>query len=132
MIGLAVSGPEFDDSVGETQWATLQQLSLILMASRFVLVFQYGATTYFAWKYRTTRLPLLLVMSTLGVAAILYLGLSFAFSLETIHDAFIAWYIIAVLELAANIAIAGRWHVVSFKGTHLVERMTCLTLIIVS
>ena len=77
-------------------------------------------------------MPLLAVMATLGVAAILYLGLSFAFSLETYHDAFIAWYIIAVLELAANIAIAGRWPVVSFKGTHLVERMTCLTLIIVS
>jgi hypothetical protein len=132
MIGLAVSGPEFDDGEGQTQWATLQQLSLILMASRLILLFQYGSTTYFAWKYRTTRLPLLLVMLTLGVAAILYLGLSFAFSLQTIHSAFIGWYVTTALELAANIAIAGRWHVVSFKGTHLVERMTCLTLIIVS
>lgn len=132
MIGLAVVGPQFGSSSGDIKWDTLQQLSLILMASRIVLLFQYGSTLYFSWKYRTARLPLMAVMASLAVAIVLYLGLSFAFSLRTSSAAFLGWYVIAVFEISASIAIAGRWHVVSFKGTHLVERMTCLTLIIVS
>lgn len=86
----------------------------------------------FTWKYARTRLPLALVMLSLAIAAILYLGLSFAFSTESNINAYIAWYVVAVFEVGSNIAIAGKWHILSFKETHLVERMTCLTLIVVS
>lgn len=130
-MGLAVIGPNFEDPK-EAQWSTLQQLSLILMASRAVLFLQYTSTLFFSWRYRTTRLPLMGVLISLAIAVVLYLGLSFAFSTQASAHAYLAWYIIAVFEVGANIAIAGRWHVVSFKGTHLTERMTCLTLIIVS
>ena len=86
----------------------------------------------FTWRYKKTRLPLALVIASLAIAAILYLGLSFAFSTESHINAYIAWYVVAVFEVGANIAIAGKWHILSFKETHLVERMTCLTLIVVS
>ena len=130
MVGLAVVGPQFDPS--DTFFSTLQQLSLLLMASRLVLMFQYASTMSFIWRYRKTRMPLALVIGSLFVSAVLYLGLSFAFSLETKPQAYIAWYIIAVFEVGSNITIAGIWHILSFKNTHLVERMTCLTLIVVS
>jgi hypothetical protein len=132
MIGLAVVGPQFNDPKNSTPWSTLQQLSLILMASRIVLFFQYSSTIYFSWRYRSTRAPLAFVLGSLAIAIILYLGISIACAKESSENAYIAWYVISVFEVGANIAIAGRWHVVSFKGTHLVERMTCLTLIIVS
>jgi len=131
MVGFATVGPQFTDPKNETAWDSLQQLSLILMGSRAVLFLQYGTTTYFAWKYRSCRLPLILVMTSLFIAFILYLGLSFAFSLESSDNAYLAWYVISVFEVGSMIAIAGKWQLVSFKGTHLVERMTCLTLIIV-
>jgi len=73
-----------------------------------------------------------LVMASLAIAAILYLGLSFAFSTESTINAYIAWYVVAVFEVGSNIAIAGKWQILSFEETHLVERMTCLTLIVVS
>lgn len=130
MVGLAIIGQQFDPA--NILWSSLQQLSLILMSSRAVLFLQYLSTLYFSWKYRTTRLPLMAVLASLGVAVILYLGLSFAFSTASSEYGYVAWYVIAVFEVGANIAIAGRWHVLSFKGTHLTERMTCLTLIIVS
>lgn len=41
-----------------------------------------------------------------------------------------AWYVIAVVETCVNIAVSSKWKVVSFKGTHLVQRMSLLTLII--
>lgn len=130
MVGFAIIGPQFDPR--ETEWATLQTLSLVLTASRGVLFLQYTTTLFFSWKYRQTRLPLMAVLVSLGLAVVTYLTLSFAFLAEASEQAYIAWYIIAVSEVSANIAIAGTWHVVSFKGTHLTERMTCLTLIIVS
>jgi hypothetical protein len=147
-VGLATVGPQFDPN--NTYWDSFQQLSLILMASRITLLFQYGLSTRpplhftrslyltytiamaFTWKYARTRLPLALVMLSLAIAAILYLGLSFAFSTESNINAYIAWYVVAVFEVGSNIAIAGKWHILSFKETHLVERMTCLTLIVVS
>jgi hypothetical protein len=131
MVGLAIIGPLFDDPSSVSS-DTLQQLSLILMSSRGVLLLQYTSTLYFSWRYRTTRLPLTAVLVSLALATGFYLGLAFTFSSGTSKVAYLAWYIIAVFEIGTNIAIAGRWHVLSFKGTHLTERMTCLTLIIVS
>ena len=45
-------------------------------------------------------------------------------------NAYIAWYVVAVVETIINIAVSSKWKVVSFKGTHLVQRMSLLTLII--
>lgn len=129
MVGLAVIGPQFDTDI--LDFPTLQQLSLILMSSRIVLFLQYSSTLFFSWRYRSTRIPLAVVLASLAVAVILYLSLSFAFMTDHAPEAYVAWYIIAVFEVGANIAVAGNWHVLSFKGTHLTERMTCLTLIIV-
>jgi low temperature requirement protein LtrA len=130
MMGFAVVGPNFSDPKNDTPWDVLQQLSLMLMTSRLVLFCQYCSTMYFAWKYTTTRKPLMAVTGSLAVAAALYFALSFNFEFARSDMAYLAWYVICVFEVGANIAIAGRWHVVSFKGTHLTERMTCLTLII--
>ena len=41
-----------------------------------------------------------------------------------------SFYVIAVFEIATNIMISSKWKVVTFKDTHLVQRMSLLTLII--
>jgi low temperature requirement protein LtrA len=41
-----------------------------------------------------------------------------------------AFYVIAAAEMVLNIGISSKWKVVSFKHTHLVERMSLLTLYI--
>lgn len=131
MVGLASIGPQFDDPK-RTPWGILQQLSLLLMASRTVLGIQYTSTLYFSWNYRTARIPLAAVLLSLVIVVTLYLTLSFIFANELSHNAYQAWYVILVLEVAVAIVIAGKWQALSFRGTHLTERMTCLTLIIVS
>ncbi|KAL4867966.1 hypothetical protein BDV12DRAFT_108574 [Aspergillus spectabilis] len=128
MVGLAVIGPNF---LAEPDgWGPLQQLSLILMASRVVLLCQYGSTLFFTWRYCKTRAPLIVVIASLVVAVAIYLGVSFAFYNKTTYDAYIAWYCVAVAEVVSNVAVAALWPSVSLWRTHLVERMTCLTLII--
>jgi hypothetical protein len=44
--------------------------------------------------------------------------------------AYRAFYVIAVTEMVINIGVASRWKVATFKGTHLIERMSLLTLYI--
>lgn len=43
-VGLAIVGPQFDPKT--ENWSTFQQLSLILMVSRLVLLCQYGFSKY--------------------------------------------------------------------------------------
>lgn len=131
MVGLAIIGPEFDDP-SSTRWPVMQELSLILMGGRAVLLCQYGTTLYFVWRYRASRKPIIAIMITLSVAIILYLGISFAFYLQTTKTAYAAWYMIGVFEVFSNLVIAKWSDAISFQNTHLVERMTSLTLIIVS
>jgi hypothetical protein len=133
MVGLAIIGPQFNDPNAQpTPWAVMQQLSLILMASRLVLFCQYSSTLFFIWRYRASRWPLIAVIITLSLAVFLYLGISFAFYRETARMAYVAWYVVGVCEVISILAIALWSESISFRNTHLVERMTCLTLIIVS
>ncbi|KAL2794797.1 bacterial low temperature requirement A protein-domain-containing protein [Aspergillus keveii] len=127
MVGLAVIGPNFLKPDG---WGPLQQLSIILMVSRLILLCQYGSTLFFTWRYRKTRAPLIVVILSLAIAIFVYLGISFAFYKQTAYDAYIAWYVVAVAEVVLGVAVAAMWPAVSLWKTHLVERMTCLTLII--
>ncbi|OJK04796.1 hypothetical protein ASPACDRAFT_56231 [Aspergillus aculeatus ATCC 16872] len=127
MMGLAVIGPNF---LRQDAWGPMQQLSLILMVSRLVLACQYGTTLYFTWHYRKTRALLLITLVSLLAAAAVYFGTSFVFQLRTRWDAYIAWYCVSVTEVLINVVVAAVWPALSLEKTHLVERMTCLTLII--
>jgi hypothetical protein len=86
----------------------------------------------FTWKYRQTRLPLMLVILSLAITAALYGTISIPFAIHVALRAYIAWYFIVFFEVGTNILIAMKWRAVSFENTHLVERMSCLTLIVVS
>lgn len=43
---------------------------------------------------------------------------------------YVVWYVTAGLETAVNIGISSQYQVLSFHGSHLVQRMSLLTLII--
>lgn len=129
MVGFAVIGPSFLET--HEEWGPQQQMSIILMASRLVLFCQYGAALCFTWRYHRTRTPLLIIMGTLLVAAAIYLGISFVFYRHLDYHCYIVWYVVSVLEAVINVGVASWWPVVSLYKAHLVERMTCLTLIIV-
>jgi low temperature requirement protein LtrA len=46
------------------------------------------------------------------------------------HNAYSAFYIVAVAEIGGNIIVSSMWKAASFKRTHLIQRMSLLTLII--
>lgn len=45
-------------------------------------------------------------------------------------NVYIVWYVTAILETIVNIAVSSKWKVLTFAGTHLIKRMSLLTLII--
>lgn len=44
---------------------------------------------------------------------------------------YLVWYVVMVLEAIAVIAISCFWRMLSFKKTHLMERMSLLTIIVI-
>lgn len=129
MVGFAIIGPQF--LLEHDGWGPLQQLSIMLAVDRVVLACQYTSTLVFVWRHRTMRTPMIIVIASLVVAAAIYLGVSFAYYRQTTYDAYFAWYVVAVIEVGINLVVAAYSEPMSFKKTQIVERMSCLTLIIV-
>ncbi|RPB19771.1 hypothetical protein L211DRAFT_852886 [Terfezia boudieri ATCC MYA-4762] len=108
----------------------LMSMSLTLMCSRLALGIQYGVATFYAFRYKHGILPLLIHTVTMVGAGCVYLGLYFSFLGGDSPHTYIAWYGIILIEVIAVMASSAIWKVVSFKRTHLVERLGLLTLII--
>ena len=47
------------------------------------------------------------------------------------NKVFVVWSVIMALEIISTIAISSIWRMLSFKKTHIVERMELLTLIVI-
>lgn len=130
MTGFAVVGPNFVPTDTGEEANVFRTMSLILMISRFVLALQYLLVMWHVRKYRNTKLPFILIAGINFIAACIYLGVTFAFKDAKRSYAYRSFYVVAVVEIAGNIAVSSLWKVVTFKGTHLVQRMSLLTLII--
>ncbi|KAF8418749.1 bacterial low temperature requirement A protein-domain-containing protein [Tirmania nivea] len=133
MIAFASVSTSWDplDSADYKNKNNLMSMSLTLMSSRLALGIQYGVATFYALKkHRNGVLPLLIHTVTMVGAACAYLGLYFSFLGSSAPSTYIAWYGIIFIEVIAVMASSAIWKVVSFKRTHLVERLGLLTLII--
>lgn len=107
----------------------LTPVALILMASRLCLAVEYGSILWHTRKFKNARLPFFLQVAINVSAAAVYLGITFRFRHENSH-VFIAWYLMSILEVVLTILISNLWAVLSFTKTHLMKRMSLLTIII--
>ncbi|KAI5804311.1 bacterial low temperature requirement A protein-domain-containing protein [Geopyxis carbonaria] len=136
MIGFSSVSTKWNpfDSADPKTTTALKTMTLVLMASRLVLAFQYGTVLVYAVKAKKVFTPLAIHSFTMLLASMAYLGLFFAFNNNngrTSTKTYVAWYIICPLEAVAVIASSSIWRIVSFKSTHLVERLGLLTLIVI-
>lgn len=142
MIGLASVSTSWDPLDQTLPKATnnLMSMSLTLMASRLALGIQYGVASIYAFRlFKKGILPLMIHTLVMLFAAAAYLGLYFAVrptdpanpaSSPPHPNTYLAWYGIIFIEVVAVMFSSSKWSVVSFKRTHLVERLGLLTLII--
>lgn len=104
--------------------------------SRLLFGIQYLVVLCFSFKNKAKRvfLPLIICMLTFFAAAATFFVMIFAFNdkfKQTNRSIFAVWWVVQVLEGVVVIAVSCCWRTLSFKATHLVERMGLLTLIVI-
>ncbi|KAI5844673.1 bacterial low temperature requirement A protein-domain-containing protein [Morchella snyderi] len=116
-----------DDDITIT---ALKTMTLTLMFSRVILSIQYFVVMYFGRSKTRTILPLAIHGAVMIISASVYLGIYFSFRHGHTEKYYLSWYIMAAFEVISVITTSSIWGCVSFKRTHLIERMGLLTLII--
>ena len=105
--------------------------------SRVLFAVQYVVVGIFVGMARRTDiyLPVFLNVLVYLVAAGAYAAMIPAFAeskpVASSNGIYSVWWIVMLLESIATIAVSCIWRMLSFKKTHLVERMGLLTLIVI-
>ncbi|KAI0158437.1 hypothetical protein BJ166DRAFT_303595 [Pestalotiopsis sp. NC0098] len=128
MVGFSIVVSNFDPA-NQDKWS-FQTLSLILMFSRLILLFQYGTIIWHIRHFKQGKLPVAIAGAIHFVSAMIFLGIRFRFSDDKNSRVYIVWYIVSAFEAIIQLGLAKYYKVLTFSGTHLTERMTVLTVII--
>lgn len=134
-VGLALAGSKFDPSGSAKANMNFRTMCYMLVLSRTLLALQYLFVLVAVARRGFSRLylPIGLNMAIYIMVATAFGAMSPAFA----NDAgprtqiYWVWWIIIFLEGVGTIVISSCWRMLSFKKTHLVERMGLLTLIVV-
>jgi low temperature requirement protein LtrA len=100
------------------------------MISRIVLCIQYSTVIWHIRHYHKGRIPLALAIGVHFAAAMIYLGIGFRFEEGRNSRVYVVWYILAACEALIQLGLAWYCKVLTFTGTHLTERMTVVTVVI--
>jgi len=136
-VGFALVGSAFAPGTSRGKNTSFRVLCYTLVMSRVLFTVQYAVVGLFVARARRTDifLPVALNTLTYAVAAAAYGAMTPAFAegrpVDEANGIYSIWWIVMLLETAATIAIASWWRVLSFKKTHLAERMGLLTLIVI-
>ena len=123
MTGFAIVGPVFHSGQEDENSRAFRSLSIILMVSRLILAFQYCTVLWFVRSYKRTVLPVALTVGILSTTGAIFLGITFAFGPNRGSHAQDGWYVLSVMEALSVLAVSSQWRILSFKHTHLVERV---------
>ncbi|KAH8173373.1 Low temperature requirement A [Sarocladium implicatum] len=127
LIGFAVVAPKFDPA--DQDKSTMRAMSIILSISRFTLGVEYLSVLWHVRKFKQALLPIGLQAGFSFACSFVYLGVTFRFR-DHNSRAFVVWYIVAAVELVTTTAAAAWFDVLMFTRTHLMKRLTLLTVII--
>ncbi|KAL2273100.1 hypothetical protein FJTKL_05576 [Diaporthe vaccinii] len=124
-----VQAAPFFDPADQTR-DVFASLSLVLAFSRLVLAGQYGIVLWQTRCFGQGRAGLVAVLAIHVLAASLYAIVSAAFFVHENSPAYVAWVVVSTFEIVANLIVAMTSRVVSFEGSHLPERLSQLTLVV--
>lgn len=134
-VGLALVGSSFDPGGEKANNTNFRILCYVLFISRVLLTFQYIIVLIFTMKagYKKLYFPLILNIVIYATAAVVFAAMTPAFRNYALNHQgiYIVWYIVMLIEAFGVITISCIWRMLSFKKTHLVERMGLLTLIVI-
>ncbi|KAK7427441.1 hypothetical protein QQZ08_006047 [Neonectria magnoliae] len=126
MIGFAVVAPNFKPA--EQNLQTMRVMSLILCVSRFCLAVEYASILWHIRKYKKPRLSMVLQIALNFAASMIYLGVTFRFRKGN-SQVYLAWYVLGAAEIIISFILAVIFPVLSLTGTHLMKRMSTMTVL---
>ncbi|KAK0647506.1 hypothetical protein DIS24_g7692, partial [Lasiodiplodia hormozganensis] len=138
-VGLALVGSKFEPNENVREGGSgnknYQVLCVVLVASRCLLAVQYAVVMVAVARKRFSKLylPLGLNIAVYLVAAAVFGAMILAFRAGDAGrpGLYWIWWVVLFLEGVGTITISCFWRMLSFKKTHLVERMGLLTLIVI-
>ncbi|UPX10221.1 uncharacterized protein EKO05_0000891 [Ascochyta rabiei] len=130
--GFVFAGPVFDKYSNSYDGESYRHFAIVLVVSRCCIAVQYGVVMWQGRMFRQTLLPL-------GLSTAVHLAAAAAYAVTLVFfpkglvglEEQVAWVVIAIVEGLTVLLIAMTWRIVSFKYTHIVERLQLLTLIII-
>lgn len=145
MVGMAVVAPNFTLSDQHSQtFRTMCKgtssssircaesnhgAAIILMASRLTMTTQYLTIMWNTRRYKTATVPIAMAAGVHFVAAIVYLGTAFGFQGGG-SALWVIWIVMTVVEAVLQVAFSLQWTPLSFRGTHLCQRISLLSFIL--
>ncbi|KAH6616159.1 bacterial low temperature requirement A protein-domain-containing protein [Chaetomium sp. MPI-SDFR-AT-0129] len=136
-VGFALVGSGFAPGTPQGNNNNFRILCYTLVTSRVLFSIQYSVLLFFVARAGRADLyiPLSLNVLTYVLATAAYGGLIGAFPdskpVDEANGIYSVWWVVMALETIATIAVSCSWRMLSFKRTHLVERMGLLTLIVI-
>jgi low temperature requirement protein LtrA len=136
-VGFALVGSSFAPGTASGDNTNFRILCYTLVMSRVLFAIQYIVVGVFVGLAHRTDLflPVFLNVLVYFVATGAYAAMIPAFAdnkpVATENGIYSVWWIVMLLETIATIAVSCFWRMLSFKKTHLVERMGLLTLIVI-
>jgi low temperature requirement protein LtrA len=136
-VGFALVGSAFAPGTEKGDNTNFRVLCYTLVMSRVLFSIQYLVLVIFIGKAKRTDLYLPVTLNAfvyiLATAAYAAMIPAFAESkpVSARNGVYSIWWIVMSLETVGTIAISSCWRMLSFKKTHLVERMGLLTLIVI-
>ncbi|EME87204.1 uncharacterized protein MYCFIDRAFT_99229, partial [Pseudocercospora fijiensis CIRAD86] len=139
MMGFAACGPQFNNNEIKDEYGDLiggdpyRGVSLVLMATRLILVCQYLMTIVFLRKEKASRIPLATLSAIYGFTAIVYFGLFWSFKLDSKvvgNYSWVGFYVLGAFETILVTMLSSLWPVLGPKSGQVMQRMGLLTLIV--
>jgi low temperature requirement protein LtrA len=136
-VGFALVGSSFSPGTAKGDNTNFRTLCYTLVMSRVLFSVKYLVVGFFVVRARRADLYLPVFLNALVymVATAAYGAMTPAFArtnaVETSNGIYSVWWIVMAVESVATIGVSCIWRMMSFKKTHLVERMGLLTLIVI-
>ncbi|KAH6664534.1 hypothetical protein B0J14DRAFT_661441 [Halenospora varia] len=122
----------FEPQMRSENSITYETLCFVLFISRVLFTVQYSTVlVYVTVTHSTLVKPLLLLVATFVISSITFLAMIIASHTGSDYDIYYLWYAMCVFEAVSVLFISAKWKALSFKKTHLAERMGLLSMIVI-
>lgn len=136
MVALVSLGSLYDAILSGGDSRAFHGIAILMFGARLLWILQYSIVLYFVRIFDKTLIPMCLTMGVYFCAGIGFLATylanqqTWSVSGDSGMTGVRVWYAIIGIEACAIIGISMSWRILSFIHTHLVERLSLLSLII--